>query len=393
MKPRASASFCHWPKLTSTPPGHVGPSCVSRPAGKRRDHILGAGAADGRRRRLARRPGAGHHRRRRCDARGTRSGRSPGTRRPAARASRRRECAPRSVRSIRMRPLRRLVHLRQQLDQRGLARPVLADDRHDRAGGQREIDVVEHETIGPGIGERDVLEADAFGQPRRQRADRRRRRATPRSPRARRDAARRPSRCRAETRSRRRSRRRRTTVASRPPAPAARRPPGRAARTTRRRSRPTYAAPKIAHASVCQPADTQRAAATGRLPVSHACAPFRDQAVADAGDAHLLAGRAPSSPCRTGGAPAAGRCAPRSYAARSTAGPPRRREHGRQRKEREQRQRRVNGHEQRDRHAETQDPPARREERHVHVVQHEDLVAEHGRADRGTRDVPGARWS
>ena len=32
MKPRASASFCHWPKLTSTPPGHVGPSCVSSPA-------------------------------------------------------------------------------------------------------------------------------------------------------------------------------------------------------------------------------------------------------------------------------------------------------------------------------------------------------------------------
>ena len=35
MKPRASASFCHWPKLTSTPPGQVGPSCVSRPARSR----------------------------------------------------------------------------------------------------------------------------------------------------------------------------------------------------------------------------------------------------------------------------------------------------------------------------------------------------------------------
>ena len=35
MKPRASASFCHWPNDTSTPPGQVGPSCVSRPAGRR----------------------------------------------------------------------------------------------------------------------------------------------------------------------------------------------------------------------------------------------------------------------------------------------------------------------------------------------------------------------
>ena len=32
MKPRASASFCHCPNHTSTPPGHVGPSCVSSPA-------------------------------------------------------------------------------------------------------------------------------------------------------------------------------------------------------------------------------------------------------------------------------------------------------------------------------------------------------------------------
>src|SRR6266576_5914540 len=31
MKPRASASFCHWPNDSSTPDGHVGPSCVSRP--------------------------------------------------------------------------------------------------------------------------------------------------------------------------------------------------------------------------------------------------------------------------------------------------------------------------------------------------------------------------
>src|SRR2546422_567262 len=35
MKPRASANFCHWPKLTSTPSGQVRPSCVSSPAGSR----------------------------------------------------------------------------------------------------------------------------------------------------------------------------------------------------------------------------------------------------------------------------------------------------------------------------------------------------------------------
>src|SRR5262249_15931241 len=32
MKPRANASFCHWPNDTSTPWGHVAPSCVSSPA-------------------------------------------------------------------------------------------------------------------------------------------------------------------------------------------------------------------------------------------------------------------------------------------------------------------------------------------------------------------------
>src|SRR5256886_15250136 len=35
MKPRASASFCHWPNDSSTPHGHVGPSCVSRPDDRR----------------------------------------------------------------------------------------------------------------------------------------------------------------------------------------------------------------------------------------------------------------------------------------------------------------------------------------------------------------------
>ena len=40
MKPRASASFCHWPKLTSAPSGQVGPSWVSRPDGSRSTSVV-----------------------------------------------------------------------------------------------------------------------------------------------------------------------------------------------------------------------------------------------------------------------------------------------------------------------------------------------------------------
>jgi hypothetical protein len=46
-----------------------------------------------------------------------------------------------------------LVQLREQLDQRGLPRSVLADDGDDRAGGQIESHVVQHEAIGTGIRE------------------------------------------------------------------------------------------------------------------------------------------------------------------------------------------------------------------------------------------------
>ena len=49
MKPRASASFCHCPKDTSTPLSQDGPSWVSRPCGEVLDDV---GRADrGRRRR------------------------------------------------------------------------------------------------------------------------------------------------------------------------------------------------------------------------------------------------------------------------------------------------------------------------------------------------------
>ena len=137
---------------------------------------------------------------------------------------------------------RRLVHLRQQLDQRRLAGAVLADDRDDRAGRQRQRHVVEHDARSvPGIRERHVLEADAVAQRGRAPADRPSRRATRRSPRATPAAASRPSRCRAGSRSRRPSRRCTPTAARRRRAPAARRRPTRRGRTTTNTTAPTYA--------------------------------------------------------------------------------------------------------------------------------------------------------
>ena len=61
---------------------------------------------------------------------------------------------------------RRLVHLRQQLHQRRLARAVFADDGDHRAFRQGDGHVVEHEARRAGIGERHAIEADAVPQPR-----------------------------------------------------------------------------------------------------------------------------------------------------------------------------------------------------------------------------------
>ncbi len=57
--------------------------------------------------------------------------------------------------------------------------------------------------------------------------------------------------------------------------------------------------------------------------------------------------------------------------------PPRRREHGRQGKQRKHHQKRMNGDEQCNRDCEPEDPSTRGEQRHVHVVQHEHLMAQH----------------
>ncbi len=59
-------------------------------------------------------------------------------------------------------------------------------------------------------------------------------------------------------------------------------------------------------------------------------------------------------------------------------GPPRRRQHGRDREHHEQDERRVNRGQQRHRHAQPQNPPERGKQGHVHVVEHKHLIAEHG---------------
>ena len=160
MKPRASASFCHWPNDTSTPPGQVGPSCVSRPDGRRDDDVVGAGALDGRddgrlvvqARHVAEADGLA-----RAELEAEEVLERAGQARPplvGGHAGERRVVDEDRAR-------RRLVHLRQQLDQRRLAGAVLADDGDDRAGRQRQRHVVEHQARRARVGERHVLEADA----------------------------------------------------------------------------------------------------------------------------------------------------------------------------------------------------------------------------------------
>ena len=186
---------------------------------------------------------------------------------------------------------RRLVHLREQLDQRRLAGAVLADDGDDRARRQRQRHVVEHEPRRARIGERHVVEADARRAARSARAGRPTRRTTPRSPRATRAAASRPSRSRAGIRSRRRSRRCTPTAARPRRAPAAPRPAGAPSPTRRRRPRRRTRAPKTAHASVCHTAEPHARLPTRAVPALPRRAALGDQSLADAGDAHFLARR------------------------------------------------------------------------------------------------------
>ncbi len=128
-------------------------------------------------------------------------------------------------------------------------------------------------------------------QPLRHRARRRFRSATPRSPRATRAAASRPSRCRAGSRFRRPSRRCTPRAASRPRARAA---PGRRCRCSPDETNtiaPMYAAPKIAQPSACHNALLDARRADRAVPALPRRAAHLDEPLADARDAHFLAGR------------------------------------------------------------------------------------------------------
>ena len=136
MNPRASASFCHWPNETSTPPGQVGPSWVSRPAGRRATTSSAPGPVHrgGDRRLVVEARHVAHAHRvagEQLEAEevleGAGQARAPLVR-PHARQRRAVHQDP---------PRRRLVQLAQQLDERRLARAVLPDERHHRARGQR----------------------------------------------------------------------------------------------------------------------------------------------------------------------------------------------------------------------------------------------------------------
>ena len=291
MKPRASASFCHWPKLTSTPSGQVGPSCVSSPAASRATtssaparSTAATTAGSSSSRGTSPTPTV-------CRARNSnrkKSWNAPASRDRHASAGMRASSTPVHQDAT----ARRLIQPAQQLHERGLAGAVLADDGHHRAGLQV-------------AGRR----PRARGAPCR---DRRRRRARsesrptsrsgtgasavldparPRSPRARPGAASRRARCRAGSRSLPPWRRCTPRAASRPPAPAARCPASRWTTTTTNTTAPTNPAPKIAHASVCHRALPQRAAATGPYQRSHAARRPAARRSPMPRDAHLLAGR------------------------------------------------------------------------------------------------------
>ena len=157
--------------------------------------------------------------------------------------------------------------------------------------------------------------------------------------------------------------------------------PGRRRRRASRRTRPRRhsAAPNTAHASVCHAAGAPARRGDRPYQRSHASRRSRDQPVADAEHAHFLARRRrrrhreqmPRQPRRL-----------RAALLRRAldAGPPRRGQHRRQREDGEQHERGMDRREQREGDAEPQDPAGGGEHRHVHVVEHEDLVAQHRQA-------------
>ena len=383
MKPRARASFCHWPNETSTPPGHVGPSCVSRPAGRRattssapaRATAL-ATARSSSRRGTSPRPTdvAGGKLEAEEVLEGAGQARAPLVGPHAGEGS-----------AVDQDPAgRRLVQLAEQLDERRLAGAVLPDERHHRARragrGRR------RRARGGRCRDRRTRRPRGGCPPAgaRARAGRPRPRARPRSPRARRGAGSRRARCRAGSRSRPPSRRCRRRAARPRRGRAARPPPARGARTTRRRSRPRRRRRR----------PPRRARARGRSPSGR---PPPGPYQRSHASRRSRTSRGPIPVTRTslpGGAVVAvtKRCRASRLGLRAALlgaaldpRPPGRGEDRRQREDGEGQERRVDRHQERDRDPQPQEPAAGGEERHVHVVEHEHLVAQ----DREAVEVLG----
>ena len=162
MNPRASASFCHWPNGASTPFRRVARAAY-RDLHQTIDDVRRAGAvnrdSDSRlvvEARHVTQPDGLSHEEFEADEVLKRAGqpRAPGVGRHA--------CEWHVIHQDGSG--RGLVHLGEQLDERGLAGTVFADDRDHGVRRQREGDVVQHEPRGTGIGKRHAIEADALPQ-------------------------------------------------------------------------------------------------------------------------------------------------------------------------------------------------------------------------------------
>src|SRR5262245_14773981 len=152
MKPRASASFCHWPKDTSTPSGHVGPSCESSPAFRRttpssapaRATAVTTAASSSRR---GRSPSP-------TDCRALSWNRKKSWNAPASRSP---FVSPhaRELRTVYQDPAgARLVEFRQEFHEGRLPRSVFADEGHDGPGRQIERDIVQDQAVGSRVRKR-----------------------------------------------------------------------------------------------------------------------------------------------------------------------------------------------------------------------------------------------
>ena len=291
MKPRARASFCHWPKDSSTPLGPGRAELGVEPRRQPCHYVAGAGAVDRREPPPAPRPCAGHRLSPPCARRGIRNGKNPGTRPPCGLANPRRPSAPGAHRRPGFRPEEGSYILASSLTSVVLPAPFSPTMATTAPAGKDSGHILQHHPGRTRVGEGDMLQAHSLVQCLRAPADRParppRRRSLPATP----GAASRPSRIRAGSRFRPRWRQCIRTAARPRPAPAA--PSWRApARTWRRRPpRPHSARPKIAQPSRQPPCRAPSRRGHRPIPALPGRPAVADQALANAGDPHFFARR------------------------------------------------------------------------------------------------------